>query len=74
MLAVGHNARNGRFREAFAAFIKDRSWPTPACQVTAAKRSFAILHGAYGLYSPRSFPLASLENYSTVTDFARFLG
>jgi hypothetical protein len=28
MLAVGHNARNGRFREAVAAFIKDRSWPT----------------------------------------------
>jgi hypothetical protein len=27
MLAVGHNASNGRFREAFAAFIKDRSWP-----------------------------------------------
>jgi len=26
-LAVGHNARNSRFREAVAAFIKDRSWP-----------------------------------------------
>ncbi len=27
MLAVGHNASNGRFREAVAAFTKDRSWP-----------------------------------------------
>jgi hypothetical protein len=27
MLAVGHNARNGRFREAFAAFLNDRCWP-----------------------------------------------
>jgi hypothetical protein len=33
MLAVGHNASNGRFREAVAAFTKDRSWPNPAVAV-----------------------------------------
>jgi hypothetical protein len=40
MLAVWDNARNGRFREAVAAFLRDRSWPVSACQARAAKQPF----------------------------------
>ncbi len=36
MLAVGHNATNGRFREAVAAHIKDCAWSIPARQGFAA--------------------------------------
>jgi len=47
----GRTAGNGRFRKAFAALLKDRSWPGPAGLFATTKQPFIALDGSYVLLS-----------------------